>query len=275
MTTDFQVDTRELQGLFRDLEELSGKKAGVLIRERAGLLARVCAERTQPVADASSGDAVSSGTTSADGASPKARQLGEQAVRRDIGRVYVPGNRVFGEIERRIGTRAARAFKKLLKTNPEEAWRLLQSAGLAASNLGVSPWDGGTLHQQLRNRGRINRGNKPVIIPDTKQLVDYVKKAIKRVGYTKSGWITAARQIPGAKGISRVAAWIKRHTAPGAGIDRTRGAQDPQIQLINRVPWIDRNFSTRQETKAFEAFDTLLAKDLRAAIAHLKQKRNV
>lgn len=259
MSLAIVIDTTDLEPLFRELEDLSGKKAGALLRERAGLLGRICAERTVPFQPI--------------GSATGQRESGRRTVAKGVASVYVGGAKVFREIERKIGKRPAKAWLALLRTNPERAAELLRSAGLKASNLNLGTFDGGAAHRAalptIARRGSHNR--PPIIVPDTKALAAYARKQEKRVGWAKSGWITAARQIPGAKGFSKLPAWMKQ-AAPGKGQDSTRGTTDPYVVLFNSVPYIAKIFSAHAGSDAFSAFEDLIAKDLRAQIDHLNRK---
>lgn len=260
--SDVTVDASEAEALFRELAELSGKSAGVLLRERAGLLGRVLAERTvpfQPIGDYAG-----------------QRETGVKKVEAGVASVYVSGAKVFEEIKRKIGERAAKAWLKLLKTDPAKADALMQQAGLQASNLKIMAFDGGAAHRAampiIARRGRNNR--PPLVIADTKSLNAYRRKQSAHVGWAKRGWIAAARQIPGAKGFSRLPAWMKRDGAPGLGIDETRKTDNPSVTLNNRVPYISKLLIPKRQAQAFRAFEGILVKDLRQQINHLKQKHH-
>jgi hypothetical protein len=267
------VETAGLEALLREIEDLGGKSAPVIIRERAGLLGRICAERTQPVVD-ETGSAISADSVDFSGDSPAARKMGEAAVVRDIGRVYTTASSIFKQVREAATPEAARAFYGMVKRGEyDQAEDFLRKLKLRVSSLQVRGWDDGARHRQMRNsRGRINKGVRPIVIADIDSLRQHVKKVKARVGYTKSGWINAARKIPGAKGLSKVPAWIKKHAGPGSAQDGTRSGQNPFITLTNNVPWISKVFGGRQESQALRGFDQVIAKDLMAQVRYLRSK---
>lgn len=260
--SDFDVDLTGCEHLFREMEDLGGKKAGTIIRESAGLYGRIMAERTVPFMPL--GDA------------PGQKKTGEKTVEKGVASVYVGGSKIYKEIERRIGARAARAWLKLLKTDPNKADALLKQAGIRGSNLNIGAFDGGAAHRAalptIARRGRNNR--PPMIVADVKALNAFRRQQIKRVGWAKSGWITAARQIQGAKGFSKLPAWMRKRGAPGAAKDATRKTSDPYVVLTNRVPYIDKIFRRDRQAQGEEAVDRLIIKSIRAQIAYLKQKNH-
>lgn len=253
------VDSREVEKLFAELEELSGKKAGALLRERAGLLGRVMAERTVPFEPIGDYNAQ--------------KQSGEKAVVSSMKRTYIGPASTFKQIEAREDTKLARAFYRLLKKGKHgEARDLVASLGIASARLDWGHWDGGARHRQKRRNGTIPKSERPMMLMSgAKEMVRYSRQQLKRVGYAKRGWIAAARMIPGAKGFARLPAWMKSAGAPGVGTDRTRQT-DPFVALENRVPYIGKLFRTGRQEQAQRSFQDLLMKDLRGQISHLKSK---
>jgi hypothetical protein len=155
----------------------------------------------------------------------------------------------------------------------QKADKLLQSLGVQSARRSGA-WDGGARHRNLRgNRGRINRGTKPTVTPLAESVSTYIKRRQEHVGYTKSGWVTGALQIRGAKGLGKIPQWIRRHRGPGSGTDATRGP-NPHIILTNNVPWIGQTFGGRQEGKALQGFDRILVKDPSIKAQKLRQKHS-
>jgi hypothetical protein len=269
------VETVGLEKIFHEIEDLGGKKAGVILRERAGLLGRICAERTQPVVD-QAGGAISASSVEFSGASPAARKMGEAAVIRDIARVYTTASAIFKEVRATTTPEAARAFYRMVKRGEyNQAEDFLRKLKIRVSALQIQAWDDGSRHRQLRSsQGRIAKGKRPIVIGDIDALRAYIKTVKARVGYTKSGWINAARQIQGAKGLSKVPQWIKKHSGPGSARDGTRSGENPYIVLTNLVPWIGKVFGGRQESQALRGFDELIAKDLLAQLRHLRARNS-
>lgn len=268
----YAVSTAGADKLFLEMEQLSGKPVGKIVRQRSGLLARLLASYTQPVVGSVTGAALS-GSEDAGGMGPQARNLGKAAVIRDVSRVYTSPQAVYMTIRGAKGIKRARQFAHLVKVGElEQARALLQSLAVKGSALMVVRWDGGARHKQMRNsRGRINRGTKPMVVDDPQALKDFKKKKVNQVGFSKSTWITAARGIPDAQGLSRVPAWIRKHSAPGTGIDKTRG-DNPHVILRSNLRWMDSAFSARTNNALFKRFGDLIVLDLTHAIEALKRK---
>lgn len=270
-TLDVDVSdmTSDLEALARELKQPVTR----VLRERSGFFARYLAESTFPLADADAGGAFTSETTNVDGGSTAAQKVGQAAVRRDIGRVYVPITKFYAELERRVGRRVARAFAKLVRTDILKAQAIIAQAGIRGASLEFIEWDGGDRHRRLRNkRGGINRGVRPVLVGDVASLKKYIRSREKRVGFAKSGWITAGRSIPGAK-IGGVSKWISQG-APGRGTDHTDDDIYPAIHLENRVSYIDRAFGQKQYARVQQAFSESLAKRLAIELEKTIEKKN-
>lgn len=288
LTVEFRSDA--IDELLADVEAMGGKAPTVMLRERAGMMGRYFASATQPVADAEAsanasavasfesgaatvvGVAVQGSVASATGDSKFARQLGLDAVRRDIRRVYIPIQVVYGEIKRKVGERVAKAYAAVVRKDPARAAELLKISGLNAQHLSfIEGFDGGTLHRKLRNRrGRINSRNQPVIITDAKALNAYIKYVEGHVGWAKSGWITAAKQIRGAKGLTKLSAFMKL-PAPGIGTDRT-DTVDPHVILSNGVRYAADLVSSRDIVRAQTAFEESLMQELKHICDALERK---
>lgn len=267
----FSFSDGDIPRLFRRLELLTGKSQQKMLRERAGALSRYLASATQPMISAEESanlSAVASFRTGKDtkvgmGDSKHAKDLGQAAVKRDISRVYSPPSATYRAIREEHGNKQARAFYKLLSDGKLAAvTNFLVSLGMDAARLQIVQWDDGSRHQQRRNRrGRVSKGNRPAIVTDTASLEAYIKKIVKRVGWAKSGWITAGREIPGSKGFTGLPAWF-RLPAPGRGIDRTGNEENRHVILENHVKYIGELLEPRYLDRAQTAFEESLIKEL-------------
>lgn len=263
----FQVIDKPAQDSLARYADLVGKDTGQVIREKGPALGRYLAEATFPIAGME--------TSNPDGGSLAARNLGRDAVRRDIGRVYASPAKAYGEMKQQVNANGqpalANAFWRALKKGDlAYAEQLLRTSGVRGAGLTLTKWDGGALHQRKRNsRGRVGSGSKPVLVDDPKALKEYGKKIEKRVGFGKSAWINAARQIkPGG----RIAAWIAGQAGPGRGVDETRGTEYPKISMTNEVRYIRKILTSRYELRAVEAFGKSLDKEIRARLEYLAAK---
>lgn len=253
------IESAGVEAFFRECERATGKPVGKFIRERSGALARYFAEATQPVAGLSSDP----NESAPDGISIKAKQLGQNAVRRDINRVYSSPSATFKVLRDEHGIKSARAFYAMISNGDFEGARvLLASLGMKAQYLDIMAWDAGARHRQMRNaRGRVNRGVKPSIVSDKKSLADYMKTIIKRVGWAKSAWIAAAKMIQGSK-IGRVPTWMKQSGSPGVGTDKTSDPNQPHVTLQNNVKYIGDLVDDRAILRAQTSFEESLAKEI-------------
>lgn len=274
----FTVDAFGMEALFAEMSKLSGKTVPQLLRERAGLLGRLLASYTQPVANADGGALsakAGADNAGASGLSPEAKNLGRAAVSGDLARVYVLPAAVNQVIREGKGMNLARQFSGLMRAGKYgEAERFIRNLGIQGAALRVEPWDDGARHRRVRNRhGRVSKGAKPVITTNVTAAKAYRKKKLDMVGFSKSSWITAAQQINGAKGLSRIPAWIRKHNAPGRGIDRTQGqTTNPHVILESTLKWMQDAFSARTTNAIFQIFGDLIVKDLEHAIEALKAK---
>lgn len=276
MAADIVVERKELDKLFKDLAELSGKTAGKLLRERAGLLARICADRTQPVSEVGGGR-ITAESESVTGTGQDAKRMGEAAVTRDWARVYQSAAVAVKMMRARAGRKEASQLGHLLSAQDfEGADKLMRKHGIVGYRHGFMQWDDGERHRKLRNAGtgRVGSSVKPVFVVAADQLKAAWQKLKRMVGFTKAGMVTAAMGVPGAKGIGKIPQWIRRHAgrAAGSAVDATERKEEPYVLLNNQVRWASKQFKTAEETRAFDAFEQVLAKDLEKQIEAIKAK---
>jgi hypothetical protein len=143
------IGTFGIDRLLKEIEDLGGPTAGEIIRERTGLLARICVDRTQPVTDGSGG-AINANSETFSGTGQDAKKMGQAAVGRDIGRVYASIATVCAEIRRQNGQKVSKAFYAMMQNCEfQKADKLLQSLGVQSARRSGA-WDGGARHRNLR-----------------------------------------------------------------------------------------------------------------------------
>lgn len=251
------------------LGQFKGKPLAGIILERTGTFARYLVTATPPFTSLPAGPGSAGGL---DGGSLRARDIGRAAVRRDIGRVYMSPRKIYEELrawnQAKTGRAIAAAYwRNIRQKNAEAAVAILRRSGIAAKNLEHRMWDGGARHLQKRTpRGHINKGVKPVVIMD-KGRDEYIRKVEKAVGYTKSGWVTAARQVNGT-GIGQIRGWITAKSGPGYGEDNTQNTAFPTVRLTNAVPWIQQSIPDNFIAMAAKAFTFSLAKEVEVALEY-------
>lgn len=218
---DIKIETARLNAAFAAYAKATGKAFGVVVLQNARLIAWNLAHNTQPY-----------GMTLAE------KKTGETAVARDIGNVFTSASAIYGLI-RQENEKLARAWFALVKQGAYgKAEKLLRDhTKLRDRNAPIfAPLDPG-LHQQARSSGgRVSRQRVAQIVPDAKEIKNYIRDIQKRVGFAKAGWITAGSQLGK---VTRVPAWITRSVgkAPGSAADRTTGI-DPHVTLTNNVRYI-------------------------------------
>ncbi|MBK8037693.1 MAG: hypothetical protein IPK22_11240 [Verrucomicrobiaceae bacterium] len=219
------VEIESLQLALVRLAEVTGKSLGAVVKQNTRLIAWNLAHNTQPW-----------GMTLAE------KKLGEAAVARDVGNVFISAQamykRLFDEDEK-----LAKQWYKLVKGGGyARALRLLQDQSKDAfRNTPVIDQLDPELHQRSRtsSRGRVSRHRPAAIIPEAKQIRQYIKVVQQRVGFAKAGWITAGSQLGN---IAKVPAWITRHkgNAPGHADDQSKRKPDPFCVLTNDVDYVSR-----------------------------------
>jgi hypothetical protein len=270
------VVTAEIRNLMRmldDLTKLGGPDAGEIIRRRGGLLGRVCAERVQPVTDKETGGQVTESTVKASGTSPATRQMGEKAIFKDLRRAFdvLRGDRIIGparNLPEKVVLRT-KAGKTILVDRAVLAQS--QSQMFAHHQSRRLPSNGRTSMAGFRHQTKGRWKSRELLVVPQSWWNSYLREVKGKVGLAKSAFVTAARMIPGAQGLGKLPRWILRHSAPGIGIDRTRG-DDPHVILQSRLRYASKVLSQRQVAGIGNAFSKILTKDIRAQIRHLKEK---
>lgn len=174
-----------------------------------------------------------------------AKDMGERAVSRDIGRVYVTIGDVFASLPN-VGQGDAAQFWKLIKSGKfDAAQQIITRTGSKYRGITIGKFDGGVLHHQARNSGgRVSQRDPSLIVTESKPLMAYAKSKVNLVGFGKSAWANIARKLGGARGLRApklpggesdiTANWITRKGAPGT-IDRQYGSAHPRLTLTSGV----------------------------------------
>lgn len=245
------------------LSILTGESKEEWFIKRAPALARILASYVMPVADADTGGGISEDSANFTGDTRQALQLGQAAVRRDILRVYCPPSEAYSLCEYRKGIGAAKEFYRYLKYGLLENARLAfrRATGLAYD---VITWDGGKLHQQYRNnQGRVTKSAATTIVADNKALEAYIRQKQKLVGFAKSGFVNAGKQVAGGQG-GRAPAWMSQPEAPGHAVISGVGTDHFYIEMVDDVSYTDKILQESYYTAAVEAWDRNLEREAQA-----------
>ena len=220
------VEIESLQLALVRLAEVTGKSLGAVVKQNTRLIAWNLAHNTQPW-----------GMTLAE------KKLGEAAVARDVGKVFISAQDMYKRLLIENEKLAKRWYKLVQGGGYAQALRLLQDNSKDPfRNTPVMDLLDPELHQRSRNssRGRVSRHRPSAILPQGKQIRDYIKNVVQpRVGFAKAGWITAGSQLGN---IAKVPAWITRHKgkAPGHAEDMSQRKPDPFCTLTNQVDYVSR-----------------------------------
>jgi hypothetical protein len=239
--SEMDRELRKFSDSLYRLADETNRDFGDVVRQNARLVAVNFAFQTQPFGD---GD--------------KARQQGIEAVRRDISNVYRTPEIIFTQIQKQMkngkggpaqADRAARAFYgAVMKGNSAIAQQILRSLNIFDSGAAIGKFDKGAAHQQRRNRrGRVGSRRASLIVTNPKQLAAYVRKIENRVGFGKSGWAAAARDLGSTRGIP---GWVTRKRGPGGARDQTRSTNNPHVVIHNDVTYIDQILTASQMAEA-------------------------
>lgn len=266
---------------FTDLGEITRKSARDILLEHVWMLGRYLAESTAPFTQTNrppEGKENPEALRRFDGGSDAARIAGQSAVARDIGRVYKSSHLARDQMKKRgpEGEAMAKAFGGMIrKRDIAGAQELLRRSGIPMRGLNLAMFDGGEKHKRMKsNRGRINAGTAPTLVIDYGKIDPYKKKIMNHVGYTKSGWTTAARQIT-TIGAGQVNGWIKNKPGPGIGKDNTSNRADMHVTLTNNVPWIQKAMPESFMANATESFERSVKEKLENVVRYHIDKYNL
>jgi hypothetical protein len=223
------------------------KKLPDVIRAQARLMAVNLAHNTQPY-----------------GKDEVARFKGQNAVRRDLNKVFIPAERV-----REIAVIGARynAVSRLLLyavdvNNPkriQDAWHKLTGKIVPVERAPSKAW-----HKSQRNsRGRVRGKGRPMIVMASSALRTYTRAKEKLVGFAKSGWAACARALDGTRGIP---GWVTRNKGPGKVKDMTGDKEYPRIRLTNEVNYADKAITESQIGEALRMQREKMEKSLQISL---------
>lgn len=214
---DFQLDTRDFARQLDRLGRLVGKDTDSLLRAQARLFVADASALTPPTGDNPLGNAGQSRrAASLPGNSLAARNQGQNAVARDIRRLFV----AFEDMEIGKGdSRLGKSLWKLLRAgNYGTALQVLEKAGLTFAHIERLA-TAETLNRFRDRRGRVPRGPR-VLVVDKRSIARLVRQQQGLVGRAKAGWKTAADAL----GL-RLPRWIARHSEPGIFSESGRAGQ--------------------------------------------------
>ena len=247
---EFNVDRVSWNTALRKFWAYSNKSVEEITRAQARLLAVELARQTQPFGDDTS-----------------AQQRGQRRVEGDISKVFISQDKLnaWGLANyRRAGGRLFDWFTRALeKGNLVDAKTALDR--MLGKTLPVVAEVDPQFHQSQRNsRGRIGRKPKREVVAKSESVARYIESKKKLVGYGKSGWAQAARDLGGTRGIP---GWVSKNRGPGYGQDNTRGP-DKNVVLANDVPYASDIITDAQLNAAFRIQGEKMEKAVDHALAY-------
>ncbi len=249
----------EFDKQLRAFEKISMNSMGELLWRYSSIFAGLLVRYTQPNRAAS-----------------KAQKVGQKAIARDVAKAYPSAGSIYLEI-RKTQQNAADAFYKAYQAGERaQVDSLIKQFGGSYQDVEMFAWDGGRAHSANRTRsGRVNRqstvrGRRLVTVDDRNQLNAYRQKLFKKVGFTKSGWVSGFRP-PG--GMRSVPNWVKSLRGNhGKVYDETRSGVFRNIIFNNKVPWIGRNISKGALNTALNAVVRKIKKDMEKEVKQASRK---
>lgn len=246
---DFQQNLRRYQQGF-------GLEIQELLHTRGRFVAIVAATHTQPFG--------------ADGAGKK---KGEEAIRRDVRRIFLTANEFADRLSLSSAPRLQATLQNALRTGQwDRVEAIFEKTGYRRLKLMQSP--DASLHQAARVNGKVPKGTRPVGILQSQGSRDaYIKKVQKGVGFAKGGWATCAELFTKAKTNGRltrgIPGWVSRHKgkAGGSVVDNSMDPNSPFVELSNNVRYASQCLSQGQANAAADQAEANMMKELEMKLA--------
>jgi hypothetical protein len=160
-----------------------------------------------------------------------AKKQGENAVSRDIWKVYATPGKIYALINKLADEKTAKRWYLLHKKDPKQALAWLRTSAPSVIRQMAIGWDGGAAHDKSRRKtGRVYLTTPRVIVLNgSAQIRRYIKERQKRVGLLASSIPTAAGSRFGT--LNGVPAWVKRHSSRYGYVRDKRSGKKRTITL--------------------------------------------
>ena len=194
------------------------------------------------------------------GKGTEAKKTGENAVKRDIKRVYITAADLYDKVNFQSEQQAKYFYalmQKSTKKNLAKAKAILRSLSVSIDPI---EFDGGDYHKSKRDRkGHVNKSTKPKLIDKKSSIKKYTREVVKRVGTAKGGFAAAALDLSRMKGnngnVRGIPAWAKKQ-AQKSDLGSAKLIITPEGQqtviIINKVKYIKNLVGKREILKAME-----------------------
>ena len=146
---------------------------------------------------------------------PKGKGSGDNAdhmkkIRSRIAQVY-PHVGTVVNLLKNVDSKIVPRFVKYMKNRQYGQAKLMLDKYLPNMNIGVGAFDGGKLHKEQSQQKNASRR---LLVAGYSRVEAYANKTVRKSGFAKGGFATAARQLGGVRGIPGFAT---RQKAPGTG----------------------------------------------------------
>jgi hypothetical protein len=193
----------DISVLKRKLMELPGAMHRVvkpLMEQQAKLFVEDMVKWTPPAAKGVTGGA--------------AKKAGENAVMRDISKIYASPAAVYDAIKEVDPVAADQFWLLYNERNYRAAASLMQihAGRMFAQTESFSAFDGGLMHKRFRRAGKVRSRGVVQVVTDPPALRRYIAERKKRVGILAAGWLAVGKKFG-----ARLPRWVERHPADSTG----------------------------------------------------------
>ncbi len=241
--------TSDVNRLLNRYPEKVGRTLESLVKQEARGLAVELARNTRPF-----------------GFSEAAKQRGEKAVAKDIGKVFALPSDAFEKTKLADPVAADRFWANIQNRRFSRAEKTLQSSNSQWKDLSV-----GRLDPALHKWGQLGAAKPKQIVTSPKARDAYIAKIQKRVGFAKGAWINAAKAIGGR--VRGSVQWVTRHKqSPGNATVKT--GTKPSVTLINSLDYIDQVTTATGIDLALQVAAGRLRKALSTSLLKMAERAN-
>ena len=229
MSPKWQMDLQAFADAGRELMDELGKTEAEFLKQQGRLLLDDLVHMTPPFIRGSSGKGITSQSYALQ------RKVGENAVKRDIKKVFRP----FSPLGRYLARKSTDKHMQQRIADYAADGNLTAIRTIVKDMLGqktdvrreVEP----ALQMVRRNKkGRVSSDYPITFILNERQLKSYIKEVQSHVGFSKSGWARAAQALG-----YKMPNWITRHNAPGLFKDESAAKPVASLTIGNVLKWSD------------------------------------
>lgn len=217
----FEIDTTNYKNAIREFAATVKKDSKEVLRDEMRLLVQRIIELTPPF--------TSRGNNKA------GKDLGEQAVKRDIEKTFYTADKLVEYI--RNDRLKLLAQRYVIEGNMDGLRKIFSIVSRFLKEIQIENNARPDYHQSVRNRrGRVPKGVTPIFVINARSVLKYIKDTQKHVGRAKAGWNPAAEMFK----VTGVPSWVKRHTEKtGSAADQLDNPFVGYIEAVNNFKSIN------------------------------------